>query len=80
MADKKFEIIEQLVVLKKKSSGWSTELNYVKWFDNEPKYDIRDWNDDHTRCGKGITLDEEELDALLSYKKEGVDEDFEPEF
>lgn len=80
MTDKKFEIIEQLVVLKKKSSGWSTELNYVKWFDNEPKYDIRDWNDDHTRCGKGITLDEEELDALLSYKKEGVDEDFEPEF
>lgn len=73
MNDKKYEIIEQLVVLNEKPSGWSMELNIVKWFDNEPKYDIRDWNEDHSRCGKGITLSEEELKALLAYKKDGDD-------
>ncbi|MGN1413537.1 MAG: hypothetical protein ACI4WY_04750 [Anaerovoracaceae bacterium] len=30
------------------------------------KYDIRKWNEDHTRCSKGITLTENEAGVLLN--------------
>ena len=46
------------------NSGWKKHLTYVKWGDNEPKYDIRSWNEDMTKCGKGVTLDEEDLLVL----------------
>ena len=36
----------------------------VSWNDREPKYDLREWNPDHTRMGKGITLTEEDINML----------------
>ena len=36
----------------------------VSWNEREPKYDLREWNPDHTRMGKGITLTEEEVETL----------------
>lgn len=60
----KFEIKEQIGVLAEKSGGWKKELNLVSWNDKEPKYDIRDWDEDHEKCGKGITLTQEELSKL----------------
>lgn len=60
-----FEIVEHIANLSSKSAkGWTKELNIVKWGENNPKLDIRTWNEDHTRCGKGITLDEEEASIL----------------
>ena len=44
---------------------WQKHLTLIKWGDNEPKYDIRPWNDDMTKCGKGVTLDDGELFDLL---------------
>lgn len=69
MADMKFEIVDQLLVISESTSSWKLELNIVKWYDNEPKYDLRNWNSDHSKCGKGITLTEDELNALLKFKK-----------
>jgi hypothetical protein len=70
----KFEIIEPIANLGVNASGWTKELNLVSWNNARPKYDIRDWNDDHTRCGKGITLTEEEFillkDALLNAEED----------
>lgn len=44
---------------------WQKHLALVKWGDNDPKYDIRPWNDDMTKMGKGITLtDSEALDLM----------------
>ena len=63
----KMEIIEKCGVISTNSSGWNTELRYIAWNGNEPKYDIRSWkeNEDGTeKCGKGITLTGEELEAL----------------
>ena len=40
------------------------ELNLVKWGENEPKYDLRRWNDDRSKMTKGITLTKEELLTL----------------
>ena len=57
-----FEIKKNIGVL---SEGtWNMELNWVKFGDNEPKYDIRKWNADHTKMGKGISLSKEELKTL----------------
>lgn len=47
--------------------GWRKEVNIITWGDNKPKYDIRDWNFDHSRMSKGITLDESEFKALAKY-------------
>lgn len=45
---------------------WQKHLTLIKWGDNEPKYDIRPWNEDMTKMGKGITLTDAELYDLLS--------------
>ena len=60
-----YEIIEHYGVLSESSSGWRKELNLVSWNGKEPKYDLRDWSEDHTKMGKGGTLDISELKTLL---------------
>lgn len=65
--DIKCEVVQQLCVLEERNAGWNLEFNVVKWNDDEPKYDIRPWNADHSRCGKGITLSEENLVKLIEY-------------
>ena len=67
MSEIKFEIKNHITDLSEASSkSWKKELNEVSWNDNEPKFDIREWNEDHTKCGKGITLTYEELALLVS--------------
>lgn len=71
MAELKFEIVKKIGVLSEPTDkGWKKELNLIKWGSNPQKYDIRDWNEDHTRMGKGITLTEEELNKLKEVLKD----------
>jgi hypothetical protein len=60
----KFEITEDIGVLSEAGSGWKKELNLVSWNDRASKYDIRDWDPDHGKMGKGITLSRDEAVAL----------------
>ncbi len=60
----KFEIKEHIGVLSESAKGWTKELNLVSWNDRNPKYDIREWDENHEKMSKGITLNKEELDAL----------------
>lgn len=53
MTYKNYEILEHIAVLSENASGWKKELTVTKWFDNEPKYDIREWSSDYSKCGKG---------------------------
>jgi hypothetical protein len=64
VAEIKFEIVKRIGVLSTSSKGWTKELNLVSWNDREPKFDIREWSPDGMTMGKGVTLTEEELDAL----------------
>jgi hypothetical protein len=67
MEDKeiKFEIVKKIGTLAPASAkGWSKELNLVSWNEREPKYDIREWSQDHQKMGKGVTLTKEEAAAL----------------
>lgn len=65
-----FEIIKQLGVLSENSWGWKKEINLISWNENEPKYDIRDWDQNHERTNRGITLSEVEMNNLLLYMRE----------
>lgn len=64
MTERKFEIVRNIAVLSESKSGWKCEINLVKWGDNAPVYDIRDWSPDHTKMGKGKTLEKEEIEKL----------------
>lgn len=64
MADIKFEIKETTGVLSESAKGWKKELNLISWSDKEAKYDIRDWDSEHKKMGKGVTLTADELKVL----------------
>ncbi|NLN97073.1 MAG: hypothetical protein GX127_01540 [Eubacteriaceae bacterium] len=59
-----FKIVEEFGVLSESGTGWQKELNLVSFNEREPKYDIREWNADHDRMRKGVTLTIDELVAL----------------
>lgn len=59
-----FEIKSSIGVLSTNKSGWQKEINMVSWNGREPKIDIRDWSPDHTKCGKGLTFTDEEIEEL----------------
>ena len=64
MADIKFEIKKSIGVISQSPKGWTKELNLVSWNGAAPKYDIRDWDPEHEKMGKGVTLTEDELRKL----------------
>jgi hypothetical protein len=64
MAEIKFEIIKNIGILSESSKGWTKELNLISWNERDPKYDIRDWDPDHEKMSRGVTLTEEELMKL----------------
>jgi len=64
MAEIKFEIKQFIGVLSESSKGWTKELNLVSWNDQDPKYDLREWDPDHKKMGKGVTLTSDELKKL----------------
>lgn len=66
MSDIKYEILKTIGILSENSRGWKKELNLISWNGGKPKYDIRDWAPEHEKMGKGVTLTEQELDALAT--------------
>jgi conserved hypothetical protein len=65
-----YEIIEEIGTIgSPTASGWSTRLNLIAWNGGTPKLDIRSWNEDMTRMGKGVTFSKEDakdLEVLLN--------------
>lgn len=59
-----YKITEHIGVLSQKSNGYQKELNLVSWNGAAPKYDIREWFDDHEKMTKGTTLTKEEATVL----------------
>lgn len=64
LADIKFEIINKLGVLAEGAKGWKKEVNIMSWNNRKAKIDVRDWDEAHSKMGKGITLSKNELKAL----------------
>jgi len=59
-----WHVIEEIAILHESQAGWTKELNIISWNGAEPKYDVRWWNPDKTRLGKGFTFTAEELSKL----------------
>lgn len=64
MADIQYEIVQTIAVLSESARGWKKELNLISWNGRDPKYDIRDWSENHEKMGKGVTLSKEEVEKL----------------
>jgi len=63
----KMDIIEDYGVISEKN-GYELRLRKISWNNRDAKFDIRPWKED--KCGKGITLTDEELKGLLDKLKE----------
>lgn len=72
-----YEVIEKIGTLDSDST-MPKELRLISWNGNEPKYDLRNWGTDkdgNEKCGKGCTLDREELFSLYEILKNLFEED-----
>ncbi|MBV1756496.1 MAG: hypothetical protein KMY55_01510 [Dethiosulfatibacter sp.] len=63
MAEFKYEIIDRIAILSK-NGDWTKELNIISFNERPAKYDLRDWNHEKGRMGKGSTLTVEEISNL----------------
>lgn len=59
-----FDIIEHYGVFDETDSGWTKEVNLISWNGNNPKIDIRSWNESHTKSAKVGTISREAARAL----------------
>ncbi|MBR3125056.1 MAG: hypothetical protein IKF42_06450 [Mogibacterium sp.] len=60
----RFDLMERIGVLSRKDNGWTREVNIVAWNDGPGKVDIREWDPDHKRMTRGVTLFEDEAEKL----------------
>ena len=74
MNEIKYDIVEHIGVLSESAKGWKTELNLVSWGEREPKYDLRNWSDNHERIGKGIALSKDEMLKLKELLNNSITE------
>ena len=77
----RMEIIRPLGTLCENGRGFTTEVNILRWNDNDPKMDIRQWTpDSHHPMKGGVSLTEfqamklyEILKNYFEYGKEVTD-------
>ena len=43
---------------------WELELTLISWAGRPATFDLRKWNEDHTKMSKGISLTRDEVKAL----------------
>ncbi len=60
----KFSIVRHIGVLAEGAKGWKKEVNLVSWNDRPVKLDIREWDENHVKMSRGITLSAEETGSL----------------
>lgn len=64
--DYNYEVIEFMGSVKESpSSDWSKSIVRISWNEKEPTVDIRNMNMSKEIMGKGISLSDEETDALV---------------
>jgi len=59
------EILESYGIFSRSSRFWNKEVNLVSWNGMPAKLDIRNWQIDHAKCGKGIAVTREEAEELV---------------
>ena len=67
--DFSYEVVEHIGILSEQKNGWKKELNLISWNGREPVYDIRTWNPDGSKMGKGVTISKEEMENYIRENK-----------
>lgn len=62
------KIVEHIGVISQTVTGWNKELNIINW-GGKDKYDIRDWDENHERLSRGVTLTADEMRQLITLLK-----------
>lgn len=60
------KIIESYGIFSHGIRFWNKEVNLVSWNGRPAKLDIRNWQMDHEKCGKGIAITREEAEELAA--------------
>lgn len=68
----KFEILKDYGAFGE--GKWQKHLTKISWNGGEPKFDVRAWNEDMTKMGKGITLDDADAYDLMCLLEKALDE------
>ena len=63
MSDFSYNIIRNIATISQRGS-WALELNLISWAGRPATFDLRKWNEDHTKMSKGISLTRDEVKAL----------------
>jgi hypothetical protein len=58
------DIIEHYGIISGSVKGWNKEVNLVSWNERPAKIDIRSWQKNHEKCGKGIAITPDEAEEL----------------
>ena len=58
-----YKIVRNITTISQRGN-WALELNLVSWDGRPATFDLRKWNDDHTKMSKGISLTRDEVKAL----------------
>ena len=58
-----YRIIRNITTISQRGN-WALELNLVSWDGRPATFDLRKWNEDHTKMSKGISLTRDEVKAL----------------
>ena len=61
MSELKFEIKKNIGIFGQGQNGWNKEINLVSWNEKKPKIDIREWDENHKKMSKGITMIKDEV-------------------
>jgi len=63
-----YDIKKQIAILgtsiDQDGTRWYTELNLVSWNDRPPIFDLRSWDETHTKMQYGVKLDQHEIENL----------------
>lgn len=63
MNDFSYKIIRNITTISQRGN-WALELNLISWDGRPATFDLRKWNEDHTKMSKGISLTRDEVKAL----------------
>lgn len=63
--DIEYKVVDKVGVIANYSTGWNKELNIISWNGGNPKFDIRDWDQEHEHMSRGVTLHEKEAARLM---------------
>jgi len=59
------EILASYGIFSHGNRNWNKEINLISWNGMPAKLDIRNWQRDHQKCGKGIAITRDEAEGLL---------------